>query len=80
MARRTISIDEKIDRAKDVVSRAKVKYEAALEELEKLMVKKEEIKKQELMEAKCIIRKHSCLEISLLYKAIKMHRLVLSCI
>lgn len=51
MARRTISIDEKIERAKETVSRAKTKYEAAIDELEKLMVKKEEIKKQELMVA-----------------------------
>jgi formiminotetrahydrofolate cyclodeaminase len=51
MARRTISIDEKIERAKETVSRAKTKYDAALDELEKLMVKKEEMKKQELMAA-----------------------------
>lgn len=49
MARRSISIDEKIERAKEVVSRAKGKYDAALDELEKLMVKKEEMKKEELM-------------------------------
>jgi len=51
MVRRTISIDEKIERAKETVSRAKTKYDAALDELEKLMVKKEEMKKQELMAA-----------------------------
>ena len=49
MARRTISINEKIERAKETVSRAKTKYDAALDELEKLMVKKEEMKKQELI-------------------------------
>lgn len=51
MARRSISIDEKIERAKEVVSRAKVKYDAALDDLEKLMVKREEMKKEELMTA-----------------------------
>lgn len=51
MVRRTISINEKIEKAKETVSRTKAKYDAALEELEKLMVKKEEMKKQELMAA-----------------------------
>ena len=37
MARRSISIEEKIQQQKEVVSKAKDKYEAALEELEKLM-------------------------------------------
>jgi hypothetical protein len=45
IARRTISIDEKIERANETVSRAKTKYDAELDELEKLFVKKEEIKK-----------------------------------
>jgi hypothetical protein len=42
IARRTISIDEKIERANETVSRAKTKYDAELDELEKLFVKKEE--------------------------------------
>jgi formiminotetrahydrofolate cyclodeaminase len=51
MERKTISIDEKIEKAKEAVSRTKTKYDAAFDELEKLMVKKEEMKKQELMAA-----------------------------
>lgn len=37
MARRTITIDEKIERQKQVVSKHKARYEAALEALDKLM-------------------------------------------
>ena len=51
MARRRISIDEKIEKAKEAVSLAKVKYDAALDELEKLMEKKDEMKKKELLTA-----------------------------
>ena len=51
MARRRISMDEKVEKAKESVDRAKAKYDAAVEELEKLMVKKEEMKKDELMSA-----------------------------
>ena len=39
MARRTITLDEKIRRAEGVVVSAKAKYEAALDELEKLVTK-----------------------------------------
>lgn len=51
MARRSISMDEKVEKAKESVDRAKAKYDAAVEELEKLMVKKEEMKKDELLSA-----------------------------
>jgi flagellar biosynthesis chaperone FliJ len=46
-----ISIDEKIDRAKVVVGRAKEKYDAAVNELEKLLTKKQELRKDELIAA-----------------------------
>ncbi len=51
MARRMISIDEKIEKTKELVVRTKSKYDLAVDELEKLMVKKEELKKQEVMKA-----------------------------
>lgn len=51
MARRSISIDEKIERQKDVVSAAKDKYDAALAELDRLMQKKKELQGKELLEA-----------------------------
>lgn len=51
MARRMVSIDEKIEKAKELVVRTKLKYDLAVDELEKLMVKKEEMKKQEVMKA-----------------------------
>lgn len=51
MARRTISIEEKIQQQKDVVSKAKDKYEAALEELERLMKKRDELRSKELLNA-----------------------------
>ena len=37
MARRTITIDEKIEKAEAAVISAKAKYDAALDELEKLV-------------------------------------------
>lgn len=45
------SIDDKITKAQDAVVRAKTRYEAALADLEKLMTKKEEMKKEELYAA-----------------------------
>ena len=51
MARRSISIEEKIQQQKEVVSKAKDKYEAALDELEKLMKKRDELRNKELMNA-----------------------------
>lgn len=51
MARRTISIDEKIEAAKAEVTSAKKKYDTAIEELEKLLTKKQELDNQSLIEA-----------------------------
>ena len=51
MAGRRITIEEKIERQKEVVSRIKDKYDAALDELEKLMQKREELQRKELMDA-----------------------------
>ena len=50
-AKTMISIDEKIAKAQDAVERAKNKYDSAVAELKKLMEKKEEIKRAELIEA-----------------------------
>ena len=49
MARRIISIDEKIEKAQEDVARAKERYDAALEELKRLLEKKDEQKKAELI-------------------------------
>ena len=47
MARRTITIDEKIERQKQVVSKHKARYEAELEVLDKLMqIRDEELDKK----------------------------------
>lgn len=49
--RRTISLDEKIEKAQAAVFQAKDKYDAAVEELNKLQKKKRELQKQELLKA-----------------------------
>jgi len=49
MARRTIPIDEKIEKAQEDVVRAKERYDKALENLKLLMEKKDEQKKEELI-------------------------------
>lgn len=51
MARRSISIEEKIEKQKEVVAKAKAKYDTALEELKILMKKKQEIEGKELLDA-----------------------------
>ena len=51
MARRSISIDEKIDRQKAVVLAIKKKYDAALAELDALQQKKKELQGQDLLKA-----------------------------
>lgn len=51
MARRSIPIDEKIEAQKELVSKAKDRYEAELEKLEILMRKRDELRSKELMEA-----------------------------
>lgn len=42
MARRVITLDEKIKKAETAVAAAKVKYDAALDELEKLVEKRKQ--------------------------------------
>lgn len=49
MARRSIPIDEKIERAQENVARAKERYDSALEELKMLLTKKKEKKREELI-------------------------------
>lgn len=51
MARKTISIDEKINQQKQAVFRAKDKYDAAVAGLEELMKKRDELRSKELLEA-----------------------------
>lgn len=57
MARRSISIEEKINQQKQVVFQAKDKYDAAVAELEKLMKKRDEIRQKELLDAFAISNK-----------------------
>ena len=49
--RRTISLDEKIEKAQAAVLQAKDKYDAAVEELNILLKKKRDLQKQELLRA-----------------------------
>ncbi|WP_128426687.1 ErpK protein [Gudongella oleilytica] len=51
MGRRSISIDEKIAKQKKVVSQLKDKYDSALNELNVLMKKKQELQGKELLNA-----------------------------
>jgi hypothetical protein len=51
MARRSISIDDKIKKQKEVVATAKDKYDAVLNELNILMKKKQELQGKELLNA-----------------------------
>lgn len=51
MARRRISIDDKIEQQKLVVSKAKDKYEAEVEQLNQLMKKRDELHNKELLQA-----------------------------
>ncbi len=51
MARRSISIEEKIEIQKGQVSKAKDRYETEQAKLEKLMRKRDELRSKELMEA-----------------------------
>ncbi len=51
MARRSIPIEEKIEAQKEPVSKAKDRYEAEVDKLEKLMRKRDELRSRELMEA-----------------------------
>ena len=51
MARRKINIDDKIEQQKLVVSKAKDRYEAELEQLNQLMKKRDELHNKELLQA-----------------------------
>lgn len=51
MARRTISIEEKIDRQKQVVSKYKAKFEAELQKLDQLMAIRDTELDKELLAA-----------------------------
>lgn len=51
MARRTISIEEKIENQKQIVSKCKAKYEAELKTLDKLMQLRDEELDKELLAA-----------------------------
>ena len=49
MARRKINIDDKIEQQKLVVSKAKDRYEAELEQLNQLMKKRDELHNKALL-------------------------------
>ena len=51
MARRVISLDEKIEKAQAAVVTAKEKYDAALDELEKLVARKKQQDDKRVLEA-----------------------------
>ena len=51
MARRVISLDEKIDKAEAAVTAAKKRYDAALDELEKLVTKRKQLEDKKILEA-----------------------------
>ena len=51
MARRSISIDEKIERQKEITFALKDKYEAAVAELDALIQKKKELQNKELLKS-----------------------------
>ena len=51
MARRKISIDDKIEQQKQAVSKAKDRYEVELEQLNQLMKKRDELRNKELLQA-----------------------------
>ena len=51
MARRAISLDEKIEKAEATVIAAKAKYDKALDELEKLVTKRKQLDDKRILEA-----------------------------
>ena len=51
MARRVISLDEKIEKAQEYVATTKAKYEEAVNALEKLLRKRQEQDNKKLLEA-----------------------------
>ena len=50
-ARKTITLDEKIEKAQDAVEKTKARYDAAVKELRALLEKKDAQRKQELLKA-----------------------------
>ncbi|MGL6199665.1 MAG: ErpK protein [Lachnospiraceae bacterium] len=51
MARRRITIDEKIQQQKHIISNIKDKYDAAVSQLEQLMKRRDELRNKELLDA-----------------------------
>ena len=51
MARRTISLDEKIEKAEAAVLAAKARYDKALDELEKLVTKRKQLEDKRILKA-----------------------------
>ena len=51
MARRTISLDEKIEKAEVAMLAAKAKYDTALDELEKLVAKRKQQDDKKVLDA-----------------------------
>lgn len=51
MARKTISLDEKIEKAEAAVLAAKTRYDKALDELEKLVSKRKQLEDKRILEA-----------------------------
>lgn len=51
MARRTVSLDEKIEKQQALVAAAKIKYGTALDELEKLVKKRKQLDDKRVLEA-----------------------------
>lgn len=51
MARRKISIDDRIEQQKLIVSKAKDRYEAELDQLNQLMKKRDELRNKEWLQA-----------------------------
>lgn len=49
--RKTITLDEKIEKAQDTVEKTKTRYDAAVKELKELLDKKDAQRKQELLKA-----------------------------
>lgn len=51
MARRVVTLDEKIRKAEAAVASAKAKYDVALDELEKLVTKRKQLDDKKVLEA-----------------------------
>ena len=51
MARRVVTLEEKIEKAQNNVAETKAKYDKAVDELEKLLTKREERDNKQLLEA-----------------------------